>query len=81
MLKSRRIPVHFFVMSIIARCSILNRLSSVRNMDFDFTELAVKSINYICYINQFPYCLRVFEISTQISAGGSPLHIQSFMCG
>ena len=39
MLQSCLRPVHFFVMSIIARYSILKRLSSVGNTDFDLVTL------------------------------------------
>ena len=38
-LQSCRRPVHFFVMSIIARYSIFNRLSSVGNTDFALVTL------------------------------------------
>ena len=39
MLQSCRRPVHFFVMSIIARYSIFNRLSSVGNTDLALVTL------------------------------------------
>ena len=38
-LQSCRRPVHFFVMSIIARYSIFNRLSSVGNTDLALVTL------------------------------------------
>lgn len=35
-LQSCRLPVHFFVISIMAKYSIFSRMSSVGNTDFDF---------------------------------------------
>lgn len=59
--QSLRLPVHFFVMSIIARYSILSRESSVgRNTDLDFvTFLSCRlkpSIMFVVYISVLTSC-------------------------
>ena len=45
MLQSCRRPVHFFVISIMAKYSIFSRLSSVGNTDLDFVTLRSYRLN------------------------------------
>ena len=58
--QSLRLPVHFFVMSIIARYSILSRESSVGNTDLDFvTFLSCRlkpSIMFVVYMSVLTSC-------------------------
>lgn len=74
-LQSCRLPVHFLVMSIIARYSIFRKLSSVGNTDLGlitFLSCQLKPSMVLVVVDQPPNLLGELEVGAQVDPVVSP---------